>query len=149
MPSFSATSEHQLSTCDQRLQTLFEVVVLYHDCTVIEGYRPPDKQLEDYNSGNSKVKFGKHNESPSKAADVGPYIPGRGIPWPKTPTDWNNKGQRERYMKDLAQFYFFAGAVMAIASHLGIQVRWGGDWDRDHDLADQSFDDLVHFELYG
>jgi len=30
-----------------------------------------------------------------------------------------------------------------------IPIRWGGDWDRDHCLSDQSFDDLVHFATHG
>jgi len=26
-------------------------------------------------------------------------------------------------------------------------LRWGGDWDRDTQVDDNNFDDLVHFEL--
>jgi peptidoglycan L-alanyl-D-glutamate endopeptidase CwlK len=28
------------------------------------------------------------------------------------------------------------------------RIRWGGDWDMDNDLSDNTFNDLVHFELY-
>ena len=70
-------------------------------------------------------------------------MPGKGIPWP------DKKNRPRDYTKDLNQFYYFAGIVIATARDLDIVLRWGGDWDRDHDLSDQSFDDLVHFEVTG
>jgi peptidoglycan L-alanyl-D-glutamate endopeptidase CwlK len=36
---------------------------------------------------------------------------------------------------------------MGIAAKMGIKIRWGGDWDRDEELHDQTFFDLPHFEL--
>jgi len=30
---------------------------------------------------------------------------------------------------------------------MNVSVRWGGDWDSDGEIADNSFDDLVHVEL--
>jgi peptidoglycan LD-endopeptidase CwlK len=30
---------------------------------------------------------------------------------------------------------------------MGIEIRWGGDWDGDGDLSDHKFNDLPHFEL--
>jgi len=115
-------------------------VIKVHDCTVIEGYRPPSVQIDLYYAKRSKVKFGKHNVSPSNAVDVGPYLGEiKGIPWPVPGSD--------TYIKDLNQFYYFAGIVHAKAREMGISIRWGGDWDRDHYLSDQTFDDLVHFQL--
>lgn len=139
MPKFSESSASKLATADLQLQQVFNRVILSYDCTVIEGHRAPERQLQLYHMGSSKVKFGKHNEIPSQAIDAGPYIAGRGIPWP-TP------GEKE-YTKDLAHFYHFAGFVLGVAEELGVKLRWGGDWDRDNDLHDQTFDDLVHFEL--
>ncbi len=143
MPSFNTSSSTKLSTCDARLQRLFNEVVIYHDCTVIEGHRTRERQNELFHAEpqRSKVEWpnSKHNPSPSGAADVGPYIPGKGIPWPKVGSD--------SYIKDLSQFYYFAGIVMATARGMDIELRWGGDWDRDNNLSDQTFDDLVHFEL--
>lgn len=34
-----------------------------------------------------------------------------------------------------------------MAQSMCIEIRFGGDWDRDYDLDDQDFMDLVHFEL--
>ena len=53
------------------------------------------------------------------------------------PIDWND---RERQT-------LFAGYVLGLAKSMGITLRWGGDWDRDTDVQDNKFDDLMHFEL--
>jgi len=127
MPSFSSSSRQKLGTCDSRLQRLFSAVVEEFDCTIIQGNRSKEEQ-DEYFFGTpqrSKVQWpnSKHNNSPSLAVDVAPYVKGRGI------------------------FYYFAGYVMATAKEMGINLRFGGDWDRDYDLSDQTFDDLPHFEI--
>lgn len=149
MPTFSSASRQRLLTCDQRLVVLFENIVMHYDCTVLEGHRDMVTQNSAFDSGHSKVRWpdSKHNDSPSRAVDIAPYISGQGIPWPKTPSNWNDSGQRNTYIKDLAQFYHFAGYVLGMAEVFDIPLRWGGDWDSDHDLRDNKFDDLVHFEL--
>jgi peptidoglycan L-alanyl-D-glutamate endopeptidase CwlK len=151
MPSLSARSQSRLDTASGYLQELFKKVIVRYDFTVIQGWRSRADQDAAFNAKCSKVGWpdSKHNKSPSEAVDVAPYLPGRGIPWPQTPTDWNDRGQRNSYIKDLAQFYHLAGYVEGVsASGDGpMRIRWGGDWDRDHNLSDQTFDDLVHFEL--
>lgn len=149
MPQYSKSSESKLDTASQLLQKLFRIVIQHYDNTIIQGHRPVAEQLEYYNSGRSRVKFGKHNVSPSEAVDSAPYIPGRGIPWPDNNVDWTDKNQRDKYIKDLCQFYHYGGFVEGIAAVMpDVNIRWGGDWDRDNDIADQSFNDLVHFEIH-
>jgi|TARA_R110000751_G_scaffold161388_1_gene267962 peptidoglycan LD-endopeptidase CwlK len=128
MPRFGTRSKSRLHTCDGRLIELFNKVVKEFDCTVIEGHRGKDAQNEAYNKGNSKLKFpnGKHNKSPSVAVDVAPY-----------PIDW----------EDRDRFHYFGGYVLGIAKSLGLNIRWGGDWDQDTQTKDNKFDDLVHFEI--
>ena len=128
MPRFGTRSKSRLHTCDGRLIELFNKVVKEFDCTVIEGHRGKDAQNEAYNKGNSKLKFpnGKHNKSPSVAVDVAPY-----------PIDW----------KDRDRFHYFGGYVLGIAKSLGLNIRWGGDWNQDTQTKDNKFDDLVHFEI--
>ena len=128
MPRFSTRSKSKLHTCDRRLIELLNEVVKEFDCTVIEGHRGKDAQNKAYNKGNSKLKFphGKHNKSPSVAVDVAPY-----------PIDW----------KDRDRFHYFGGYVLGIAKSLGLNIRWGGDWDQDTQTKDNKFDDLVHFEI--
>lgn len=133
MPKFSLQSEERLKTCHNNLYRLFEEVVKNYDCTIIEGYRSPEKQDEAFKNKKSKLKSGKHNLTPSYAVDVSPY---------PIPANWGAKDYRE-----LARFYHFAGYVKAKAEFLGIKIRWGGDWDSDNVFSDQTFNDLVHFEL--
>lgn len=135
MPKFSQSSKLQLDTCHPDLQVIFNEVIKFIDCQVLEGYRNKEKQEKEFNEGDSKVHYpyGKHNASPSNAADVAPY-----------PVDWKN----------LARFYWFSGIVMGVAKMLKEHgkithdVRYGGDWDRDYDITDEKgLRDLVHFEL--
>ncbi len=122
---------NRLNQCDPRLQRIALEVVKDFDCTVVTGQRGRAEQNKAYKNGKSKLKFpqSKHNKTPSLAMDLAPYIKGKGISW------------------DASQCYYFAGYVMRVADELGIKIRWGGDWDGDHDVKDQRFNDLVHFEL--
>lgn len=128
MPRFSTRSKSRLHTCHENLIGLFNKVVKHFDCTIIEGHRSEKKQNEAFNKGNSKIKFpnGKHNSSPSMAVDVAPY-----------PIDWSDRDR----------FHYFAGYVLGIAQTMGLNIRWGGDWDQDTKTKDNKFDDLVHFEI--
>ena len=128
MPKFGRVSRKRLETCDEDLIFLFEEVVKYFDCTVLEGHRGKKLQNKYFKEGKSKLKFpdGNHNKKPSTAIDVVPY-----------PVDWDD---RERMT-------YFAGYVKGIAMMLGIPIRWGGDWNSNNDLKDNNFDDLPHFEL--
>ena len=134
MPKFSQESFSKLSTCHIELQTLFYEVIRSFDTTVIEGHRGEVDQNAAFERGNSKLKWpdGKHNGNPSMAVDVSPY-----------PINFKN----------LKRFYWFSGFVMGIAERLKAEgkmtysVRWGGDWDNDKDITDQTFIDLLHFEL--
>lgn len=139
MPSFGRTSKTRLHECHPDLIRLFEAVVEYYDCTVLEGHRPESRQTEYFTSTpqRSKVPWpqSKHNSYPSNAIDA--------APWP-IPDNWG-----EDHMKDLVKFYEFAAIVRYEAARQGIRIRWGGDWDSDGNYKDQKFDDLVHFELVG
>jgi peptidoglycan L-alanyl-D-glutamate endopeptidase CwlK len=128
MPYFGKSSKGRLATCDERLQKVFNEVIKYVDCSVLEGHRDGERQDKLFEEGKTKVKFpnGRHNSSPSRAVDVTPY-----------PVDWND---RERQT-------LFAGFVLGIAQSMGIKLRWGGDWDMDFKVMDNRFDDFPHFEI--
>ena len=126
MPHFSQTSITNLSSCDGRLVQLFLRVVKNVDCTIIEGYRSKEKQATLLRQGLTRLQHSKHNQVPSHAVDVAPY-----------PIDW----------EDYEKFYWFGGYVKGIADSLGLEIRWGGDWDGDGDFHDQTLVDLVHFEI--
>jgi len=37
--------------------------------------------------------------------------------------------------------------VRGVTGKLGVELVWGGNWDRDQELGDSNFDDLPHFQL--
>ena len=128
MPSFGKSSKKRLATCHEDLQKVFNEVIKYVDCSVLEGHRSEERQNKLFEEGKTKVKYpkGRHNSSPSLAVDVTPY-----------PVDWDD---RERQT-------LFAGFVLGIARSMDIRLRWGGDWDMDFEVMDNRFDDFPHFEL--
>ena len=128
MPKFGTRSRNALHSCDEKLIKVFNEVIKTVDCSVLEGHRNKVKQDKYYKEGKSKVKypFGRHNKQPSMAVDVAPY-----------PIDWDD---RER-------FHLFAGFVLGIAKSMGINLRWGGDWNQNWFVDDNKFDDFPHFEL--
>ena len=130
MPRFGRKSKERLATCEEDLQVLFKEVIKYVDCSILEGHRGKDRQNALYKEGKTKVLYprGRHNADPSRAVDVVPY-----------PVDWED---RERMT-------LFAGFVLGIASQMGLNIRWGGDWDQDFEVQDNKFDDFPHFELKG
>jgi peptidoglycan L-alanyl-D-glutamate endopeptidase CwlK len=132
MPAFGRRSLAQLATCHHDLRLIFGEVVKDVDCTIMEGHRGQVAQDAAFDRGASKLRWpeGKHNALPSMAVDAAPY-----------PIDLSDRPAAIR------RACYFAGYVMATAAALGVPLRWGGDWDSDWDLSDQTFFDLVHFEL--
>jgi peptidoglycan LD-endopeptidase CwlK len=130
MARFSKKSQARLDSCHKDLERVFDKVLENGrwDCSILEGYRSPERQNELFRQKLSEVSGGnsKHNYLPSLAVDVAPY-----------PIDWKN----------LERFRRFGEYVLGVADSLGIKLRWGGDWDGDTDIKDQKFNDLVHFEL--
>ena len=130
MPKFGKRSKERLEGVDHRIRMVLDEVVKYYDITVIEGLRSQERQDELVREGKSKTKFGKHVTG--EAVDIAPY-----------PIDWNSRDD----------FHMLGGFVLGVASQLGINIRWGGDWSSSslakeaRTTKDNSFDDLVHFEL--
>ena len=124
MPRFGRKSKERLKGVDAKLVNVANELIKLMDVTVIEGLRSQERQNELVAQGKSKTKFGKHVDG--KALDLAPY-----------PVDWED---RER-------FHYMGGLVRGIGHSLGVSVRWGGDWDSDGEIKDNSFDDLVHIEI--
>ena len=130
MPRFGKRSRDRLKGVDAKLVNVLNEVVKYFDITIIEGLRSQKRQDELVAEGKSKTKFGKHVLG--KAVDLAPY-----------PIDWKARDD----------FHLLGGFVLGVASQMGVNVRWGGDWSSSslykgkRTTKDNSFDDLVHFEL--
>jgi peptidoglycan L-alanyl-D-glutamate endopeptidase CwlK len=98
---------------------------------VIEGLRTKERQAELYAIGRTKpgkpvtwTLNSKHCDG--LAVDVAPI-----------PLDWT----------DRKAFLAVAGAMFAAAQRIGVDLRWGGDWDGDGVYGERGESDLPHFEL--
>lgn len=135
---FSQHSENQIVTLHADLKLICRYVIKYHDFKIDIGFRDEEAQNAAFSSGKSKLKFpeSKHNSNPSMAMDLLPFVNGKFIGW-----------------TDLGQWRYFAGQIKGWGDALydmgeiGHRLRWGGDWDGDNDMKDNTFNDLPHFEL--
>ena len=65
MPKFSRKSKERLATCDDRLQKVFNEVIKYVDCSILEGHRSEERQNKLYKEEKLKLNTqGRHNTSP-------------------------------------------------------------------------------------
>jgi len=135
---FGTKSLENISTCHPIIREIMMEAIKTApvDFSVIQGYRGYAEQTKYFNEGKSKLPYpySKHNstragEPESRAIDLAPYI--------------NKKSSFEK-----EHCVFLAGHIMSTAKRLNYTLRWGGDWDMDTEvITDQSFQDLVHFEL--
>lgn len=126
-------SLERLSTCSITMQGIVKkaITLTGMDFGVLEGHRGEKRQNMLFDNGRSKLRWpdGKHNKKPSDAADIAPMVNGR--------VSWH-----------IGHCCLIAGAMFAAASILGVEIRWGGNWDMDGEpITDQKFQDLVHFEI--
>ena len=124
MYRFGKRSKERLKGVDVRLINVLNELIKIMDVTIIEGLRTKERQEELLKKGATKVKYSKHMEG--KAVDLAPY-----------PIDWEATDR----------FYYMGGMIRWIAKQLNINVRFGGDWDSDGNIRDQTFMDLVHIEV--
>ena len=124
MPRFGKRSKQRLKGVKPELVNVLNELVKIMDVTIIEGLRSQERQNELVAKGASKTKYSKHIEG--KAVDLAPY-----------PINW----------KDRERFHYMGGMVRGIGKQLNVNIRWGGDWDSDGEIKDNSFDDLVHVEI--
>ena len=137
MNRFGRNSRKQLSTADGRLQDIAHIVLKIKDHAVIKGHRNQREQHTAYLDGHSGLDWpnGKHNKLPSTAIDVQTY-----------PLPYNPDGSINEQELREEQLYLL-GLYKGVAHERGIPLRTGGDWDRDGEIADNSFDDFFHAEL--
>lgn len=131
MPRLSQHSRDELMTCHPALIKIVLELIKYYDVRVVHGHRNEEQQNLAFQLGNTTKRWpdSLHNEDPSLAVDL--------APWPEM---WGASSE---------EFSFMAGRFMQIADNKEIEIRWGGDWDSDDDMSDQSFMDLGHFEVIG
>ena len=124
MPRFGRRSKERLKGVDTKLVNVLNELIKIMDVTIIEGLRSEERQEKLLKEGKTKTKFSKHIQG--KAVDLAPY-----------PIEW----------EDREIFHYMGGMIRGIGKQLNTDIRWGGDWDSDGEIADNSFDDLVHVEI--
>lgn len=122
MPSFSKRSSYRLAQCHLDLRKVLNAAIEQTDFTVLCGHRGKDEQDAAVAAGNSRLVYpmSKHNQIPSRAVDIAPY-----------PIDWD----------DISRFVTLGSIVLDIATKMGIDLVWGGNW--------KSLKDYPHYELRG
>jgi peptidoglycan L-alanyl-D-glutamate endopeptidase CwlK len=106
------------------------------DFMVLEGVRTPARQAELYAQGRTKpgqkvtwTLKSNHFINPKTgyghAVDLVPF-----------PIDWSHK-----------KLDGVSKAMFAAAVTLGVEIRWGADWDRDGKPREKGESDSPHFEL--
>jgi peptidoglycan L-alanyl-D-glutamate endopeptidase CwlK len=138
---FGRTSKKRLATCHKDLIKIMNLAlsVSQMDFGIAEGHRSLELQLKYFREGKSKIdgvtRKGKHNYSPSLAADIFPFINGK--------AKWSNEE-----LSYLAGVIHACSEILLKQGEISHRIRWGGNWDMDGViLHDQSFDDRPHFEL--
>jgi peptidoglycan L-alanyl-D-glutamate endopeptidase CwlK len=149
----------QYNTLHSDLQTIVDwgLQLCAVDFSIHEGHRIPAKQFEYFKKGRElingewvltkqknkitnidgiKVK-GKHNYNPSLAFDFTAYVPDK----PELKWDTVHLTYIGASLIMIAEFLYNRGDI----SH---KLRWGGNWDKDGDLADNTLYDRPHVELY-
>ena len=140
MPALSQFSMDNLNTCDRRLDIVFRKVAEEYDIRVLEGVRSWARQAQLLAEGKTTKGPGESNHNPPKLADgtEDPDWLSRAVDVVPYPIDWN----------DAKRFIYLAGLVIGVGRAMGINIRWGGNWDEDQVIIDdQNFDDLPHFEV--
>jgi len=132
---FSDLSERRMEGVDFRLITLMRESLrnspVDFGIAWRGGKRTAKEQkelyLKDRSNADGYNKMSKHQIG--HAIDVLPYVHGEPV-------------------LDDKYYYILIGVIMATAKHIGLNIRNGGDWDRDGEyVTDQSLKDLPHFEL--
>lgn len=140
MPSqpFGANSMKLLLQGHPDLQKLFTEVNKQFQCTIVSGSRTIAEEKEMVTKGLSKTMNSMHlvqSDGYCHALDVAP-----------DPVNY------ERKLYNLDEI-LFAGYVLAVAYKMkqdGLiehDIRYGGDWNSNGEVSDESFQDLDHFEI--
>lgn len=141
--AYGETSKSRLITCRAEIQRVMNRAADYVNIAIMEGARSDARQIELYamRVGRAQERVtlidgvtqkSKHQvteaEPLSKAVDF--------VPWPQQYSD-------RELMVELGRF------IVGLGAGMGIELRWGGDWNGNFDRTDQRFHDLPHIELIG
>ncbi len=157
---FSNKSSSILDTCCLELVMTCTAVLPYCDISVVSGARGKTEQDNLFIDGKSELTFPNslHNVGDeagrdlSDAVDVVIYHPVYGQLWGgdaqlcRIADDFEVSLVRVRYWFYM-QYAQLNMLMQVKARTAGIELRWGGDWNSENGILDQSFDDFYHWEV--
>lgn len=140
---FGANSLKIRLTLHPDLVRLVDTVNSRWQCSLLSGGRTIKEQA-DFVNGTNLTGVNPDRTVKSQTMNSKHVIQSDGfshaVDWGPDPVNFDKKN----YQLNLIYFH---GFVMATARELGIRVRYGGDWDRNNQISDESFIDSDHTEL--
>jgi len=158
MNKWGANSIAERETSDPRLNEIGDIVLQIKDHSVIKGHRGEAEQHQAFVDGNSKLDWpdGNHNAYPSRAQDVRTYPSPPAIEFDKNPDKMSERELRAeiKQVRTMAkeqplreEQLYLLGLYKGVAAMMDIPLRTGGDFDRDGEISDSTFEDFFHVEL--
>ena len=166
-------SKTRLGTTHPDIQRVMTEVDERYPNTILDGERTEEQQAANVAKKVSKTLNSKHlprcSAEPEKGVDAVDAAPDP-LGYPKLnnvmsiieralgaqPLDDEVRRQLVdaigEYSKETARWYMFGGYVLGTADQLfkngsiSTRMTWGGDWNGDRQVDDQSFDDLAHVQ---
>ncbi len=115
---------------------------------VAEALRELERQKKLVAEGFSETLNSKHLIQPDGFVHAVDLIPKHFYGWGDIK---KNKIYSPKEISDISKergsFYYLAGVIQSVARDMGVEIRWGGDWNGNLNFKDQTFDDLIHFEI--
>jgi peptidoglycan L-alanyl-D-glutamate endopeptidase CwlK len=125
------------------MQRVFMEVLRHRDHSLLDGVRTIAEQQHYVDTGASKTMNSRHlprdPETGIRRDD------GKGVAWAVDGVPYPFVGWKHpRVSQDLI---YFGGFVVGVAKEMGIELRYGGDWNMNGLISDNGFMDLDHWEL--
>jgi peptidoglycan L-alanyl-D-glutamate endopeptidase CwlK len=152
MPKLDAVSIARLTGVDP---DTVRVVVRAAELTaqpfkVLEGVRSKARQIQLYGQGRTQAELKAKGVDPVYAKPEMPKVTwtlnsnhfvradgyGYAVDLVPYPVDWNTP----------SKFDAIAKAMFAAGAELGVEIRWGADWDQDGKPRERGESDSPHFE---
>ncbi len=130
--NWSRQSNAVRETLDPRLKRIVdEILSDYADISLLYGFRPKALQNSLFDQGVSKLRWpeSKNNRLPSLAVDIQPY---------PRPIEDNVLH---------AALGFLGGIATVLAVRHSTPLVWGGDWNVNGSMVDNTWNDLFHLEI--
>lgn len=136
MPKFSEQSRKLLNQCHPDIIIVCNELIKYVDFKVLPStIRTLEEQKKFVAEGKSKTMDSKHligeKRDRSDAIDI-----------TFCPVDFT-KEKRKFY---LAGYFLGIAKMLKAFGIIKSEFRWGGDWNRNNNFDDQTFNDYEHFE---